>query len=84
MTIRTGRLPQLIMVAGLACLLALAAWFVFVARGKQVVFHKSDCDRIRIGMTREEVQHELGLPPGDYTTDLVMLHEFFCNCLLFP
>jgi hypothetical protein len=29
---------------------------------------KSDCDRVLIGMTRAEVEHVLGGPPGDYRT----------------
>jgi hypothetical protein len=27
---------------------------------------KADCDRIEIGMTRAQVEHVLGGPPGDY------------------
>jgi hypothetical protein len=62
--------------AGLGCLLALAVWLDFVARSQHVVFHEGDSKRIRIGMTRAEVQHELGSPPGDYTTDLFAWSEF--------
>jgi hypothetical protein len=63
-------------VAGLGCLLGLAGWLDFTGRRQQVVFHESDCKRIRIRMTREEVEKELGSPPGDYTTDLYMASDF--------
>jgi hypothetical protein len=29
---------------------------------------QADCDRIEIGMTRAQVEHVLGGPPGDYRT----------------
>jgi hypothetical protein len=57
-------------VVGLVCLLIVATWLDFAGRSQKVVFHESDCERIRIGMTRAE--SELGLPPGNYETENVV------------
>ncbi|SRR6266478_2892900 len=67
-----------ILLAGLGCLLGLAGWLDYAGRRQKVVFHEWDCQRIEIGMTRAEVEKELGMPPGDYSTGGVV---FFSTSL---
>ncbi|SRR5713101_6039552 len=58
-----------IMAAVPACLLSLAISVYFVGQSRNVVFTQRDYDRIRLGMTRSEVETQLRMPPGNYRTD---------------
>jgi SmpA / OmlA family len=52
----------------LAAIAVLAVILLFAVRPRRVMASKRDCDRIEIGMSREQVEQILGGPPGDYRT----------------
>jgi len=53
---------------GSVVLLALVALAFFLARDSKVHFTQRQCNRIQAGMTRQEVEAVLGMPPGNYRT----------------
>ena len=69
------------------CLLAVLAvtlWLAFhrPAKDPQPVIHWSAYDRIKVGMTREQVEALLGGPPGDYTDparDIETIYDIWLN-----
>ena len=50
-------------VTAIACVLVVAGLVQFAGRTKKIIFIKEDCNRIQIGMTREEVERTIGIPP---------------------
>jgi hypothetical protein len=52
----------------LAVAIIITAVVFFITSPRRPMASQADCDRIEIGMTRAEVEHVLGGPPGDYRT----------------
>jgi hypothetical protein len=52
----------------LAVAVITTAVVLFITSPRRPMASQADCDRIEIDMTRAEVEHVLGGPPGDYRT----------------
>src|SRR5260370_37702519 len=56
-------------VTAIGCALVVVGLVQFAGRTKKIIVSKEDCNRIQIGMTREEVEWTIGIPPGNYVSD---------------
>jgi hypothetical protein len=52
----------------LAVAAIITAVVLYISSPRRPMASQEDCGRIKIGMTRAEVEHVLGGPPGDYRT----------------
>jgi hypothetical protein len=59
----------------LAVTAIIVAIVLYITSPRRPMASQEDCGRIKIGMTRAEVEHVLGGPPGDYRTrDTIILY----------
>jgi hypothetical protein len=59
----------------LAAAAMITAFVLYVSSPRRPMASQADCDRIEIGMTRAQVEHVLGGPPGDYCTQPTSPHS---------
>jgi hypothetical protein len=52
----------------LAAAAIITAVVLYISGPRRPMASQADCDRIEVGMTRAQVEHVLGGPPGDYRT----------------